>query len=85
MAEMTIDEALKIFKKQRKDQNYDVGDYREWGTDQIQAADVIIKCIENYQLIEQIVDAYVTDNHRELMYDTEDYMESIKEVIKWLK
>jgi hypothetical protein len=32
--------------------------------------------------IENIIDAYVTDNPREPMYDTEDYMENIKEVLE---
>lgn len=43
--------------------------------------DYIIKQLNKLEQIENIVDAYVTDNPREPMYDTEDYMESIKGVI----
>lgn len=44
--------------------------------------DYIIEQLNKLEQIENIVDAYVTDNPREPMYDTEDYMECIKGVIK---
>ena len=46
------------------------------------AFDVAIKSIDKLDKIEQIVDAYVTDNPKEPMYDTEDYMNSIREVLE---
>lgn len=42
---------------------------------------VAIETMRKYQEIEQIVHAYVIDNPRMPMFDTEDYMESIKEVV----
>lgn len=44
--------------------------------------DFIIKTLRRYQEVQQIVDAYVTDNPKEPMYDTEDYMQSIREVLE---
>lgn len=44
--------------------------------------DFIIKTLRRYQEVHQIVDAYVTDNPKEPMYDTEDYMQSIREVLE---
>ena len=46
------------------------------------AFDVAIKSMDKLDKIEQIVEAYTTDNPREPMYDTEDYMNSIKEVLE---
>jgi len=43
---------------------------------------VAIETMKKYQKIENIVDAYITDNPREPMYDTEDYMQSIREVLE---
>ncbi len=44
--------------------------------------DYIIKQLNKLEQIENIVDAYITDNPREPMYDTEDYMQSIREVLE---
>ena len=44
---MTLERALKVYKEQRNAQNYDHGDYDQWGTEQMQAADVIIEYLEN--------------------------------------
>jgi hypothetical protein len=44
--------------------------------------DFIIEQLNKLEQIENIVDAYATDNPREPMYDTEDYMESIKGVLE---
>lgn len=44
--------------------------------------DMAINTMRKYQEIEQIVHAYIIDNPRAPMYDTEDYMESIKEVVE---
>ncbi len=44
--------------------------------------DYVIKQLNKLEQIENIVDAYVTDNPREPMYDTEDYMNSIREVLE---
>ena len=43
--------------------------------------DFIIQTLREYQEVHQIVDAYVTDDPKEPMYDTEDYMDSIREII----
>lgn len=42
---------------------------------------ILYDCVEKLEQIEQIVEAYTTDNPREPMYDTEDYMNSIREVL----
>ena len=44
--------------------------------------DYIIEQLNKLEQIENIVDAYITDNPREPMYDTEDYMQSIREVLE---
>lgn len=44
--------------------------------------DYIIKQLNKLEQIENIMDAYITDNPREPMYDTEDYMQSIREVLE---
>ena len=44
--------------------------------------DYIIEELNKLEQIENIVDAYITDNPREPMYDTEDYMQSIREVLE---
>lgn len=43
--------------------------------------DYIVEQLNKLEQIESIVDAYTTDNSKEPMYDTEDYMNSIKEVL----
>lgn len=43
--------------------------------------DYIVEQLKKLEQIENIVDGYTTDNPREPMYDTEDYMNSIREVL----
>ena len=52
------------------------------GNDYDGALVLSINIMRKYQKIENIVDAYITDNPREPMYDTEDYMQSIREVVE---
>ena len=57
-------------------------DYIKRNIECIGYRDYIIKQLNKLEQIENIIDAYVTDNPREPMYDTEDYMENIKEVLE---
>ncbi len=63
--------------------------FRQYAIDYIQNrhlckgyVDYIVAQLNKLEQIESIVDAYVTDNPKEPMYDTEDYMNSIKEVLE---
>ena len=62
--------------------------YREYAIEHLKQGnlckgyvDYILGEMAKLEKIEQIVDAYTTDNPREPMYDTEDYMNSIIEAI----
>ena len=78
MEKMTIDEALSHLGTYSNT----LGSSKTTQAQHEDAKRVAIDTMRKYQLIEQIVNAYVTDNPREPMFDTEDYMESIKEVVK---
>ena len=78
MEKMTIDEALSHLGTYSNT----LGSCKTTQAQHEDAKRVAIDTMRKYQLIEQIVNAYVTDNPREPMFDTEDYMESIKEVVK---
>ena len=56
--------------------------YLEQNMQCVSYRDYIIKQLNKLELIENIVDAYKIDNPRAPMFDTEDYMESIKEVVE---
>ena len=56
--------------------------YLEQNMECINYRDYIINQLNKLEQIENIVDAYITDNPREPMYDTEDYMQSIREVLE---
>lgn len=56
--------------------------YLEQNMECVSYRDYIIKQLNKLEQIENIVDAYITDNPREPMYDTEDYMQSIREVLE---
>ena len=68
MAELTYKNACIMYLKQ----NMECVSYRDY----------IIEQLNKLEQIENIVDAYITDNPREPMYDTEDYMQSIREVLE---
>lgn len=73
MEKITIDKTIEIFEGIKKG-------ICPWYPEPYY--DKAINTMRKYQLIEQIVNAYVIDNPRMPMFDTEDYMESIKEVVK---
>ena len=56
--------------------------YLEQTMECINYRDYIIEQLNKLEQIENIVDAYITDNPKEPMYDTEDYMQSIREVLE---
>ena len=56
--------------------------YLEQNMECVNYRDYIIEQLNKLEQIENIVDAYITDNPREPMYDTEDYMQSIREVLE---
>lgn len=68
MAELTYENACIMYLEQ----NMECVNYRDY----------IIQQLNKLEQIENIVDAYITDNPREPMYDTEDYMQSIREVLE---
>ena len=68
MAELTYKNACIMYLEQ----NMECVNYRDY----------IIEQLNKLEQIENIVDAYITDNSREPMYDTEDYMQSIREVLE---
>ena len=78
MEKMTIDEALSHLGTYSNT----LGSRKTTQAQHEDAKRVAIDTMRKYRLIEQIVNAYVIDNPREPMFDTEDYMESIKEVVK---
>lgn len=71
----------KILKTDAKEIDIDSAWIKHW-ENVVKSLDVAVETIRKYQQIEQIVDAYITDNPREPMYDTEDYMQSIREVLE---
>lgn len=73
MEKITIDKTIEIFEGIKKG-------ICPWYPEPYY--DKAINTMHKYQLIEQIVNAYVIDNPIMPMFDTEDYMESIKEVVK---
>lgn len=68
MAELTYKNACIMYLEQ----NMECVNYRDY----------IIEQLNKLEQIENIVDAYITDNPREPMYDTEDYMQNIREVLE---
>ena len=79
---MTIDEAIpRLMDMYNYYNDTDIDAYEAFDKEDNNALEIALDAMRKYQKIENIVDAYVTDNPREPMYDTEDYMESIKEVI----
>jgi predicted AAA+ superfamily ATPase len=69
---MSIDKAIEHGKEQLEIFG---GEHKEF-------IEVAIDTMRKYQKIENIMDAYITDDPREPMYDTEDYMQSIREVLE---
>ena len=55
--------------------------YLEQNMECVSYRNYIINQLNKLEQIENIVDAYTTDNPREPIYDTEDYINSIKEVL----
>lgn len=68
MAELTYKNACIMYLEQ----NMECVNYRDY----------IIEQLNKLEQIENIVDAYKTDNPKEPYYDTEVYMDRISEVLK---